>query len=85
MLSNANGFEIRVWDISAESWIARACGIANRNLTKEEWSRFLRMNLTVKHARARVRRTNRDINIALNMISASVKSAARSGTPDGTH
>jgi WD40 repeat protein len=34
-------FEIRVWDISAESWIARACGIANRNLTKEEWSRYL--------------------------------------------
>jgi len=24
MLSNANGLKIRVWDISAESWIARA-------------------------------------------------------------
>ena len=29
------------WDVDLESWRERACGIANRNLTYEEWTQFL--------------------------------------------
>jgi len=29
------------WDVNLESWRERACGIANRNLTYEEWTQFL--------------------------------------------
>ena len=30
-----------VWDVDAESWAQRACAIANRTLTPEEWEEFL--------------------------------------------
>jgi WD40 repeat protein/tRNA A-37 threonylcarbamoyl transferase component Bud32 len=30
-----------IWDIDPESWRERACSIANRTLTREEWDRFL--------------------------------------------
>jgi len=30
-----------LWDISLESWQARACRIANRNLTQAEWNQFI--------------------------------------------
>jgi len=30
-----------LWDASVESWKARACRIANRNLTQDEWNRFI--------------------------------------------
>jgi hypothetical protein len=30
-----------LWDVSFESWEARACRIANRNLTREEWGQFM--------------------------------------------
>ena len=29
------------WDVDIESWKARACGIANRNLTQSEWAQFV--------------------------------------------
>ena len=32
---------IILWDVDIESWKARACRIANRNLTEEEWKQFL--------------------------------------------
>jgi WD40 repeat protein len=32
---------IRIWDMSPESWHARACVIANRNLTEAEWTAYL--------------------------------------------
>jgi len=31
---------IMLWDVSLESWHARACWIANRNLTHKEWRQF---------------------------------------------
>ena len=37
---------IIIWDIDLRSWIARACKIANRNLTKAEWGK--RSGLTGK-------------------------------------
>jgi WD40 repeat protein len=32
---------IILWDVSVESWQTRACRIANRNLTQEEWTQYL--------------------------------------------
>ena len=40
LLTLANG-EGAVFDIDPESWARRACALANRTLTREEWERFL--------------------------------------------
>jgi WD40 repeat protein len=32
---------VRLWDVDIESWLRRACHIANRNLTQEEWRRHM--------------------------------------------
>ena len=40
LMTLANG-EAAVWDVDPESWARRACGLANRTLTREEWERFL--------------------------------------------
>ena len=37
-LSNGQG---AVWDVDPESWAERACTLANRTLTHEEWEKFL--------------------------------------------
>ena len=40
----ASGSEDRLiilWDLDMASWQQRACSIANRNLTKEEWRQFI--------------------------------------------
>lgn len=29
------------WDINQASWQSRACSIANRNLTRDEWKQYL--------------------------------------------
>ncbi len=38
--THANG-RGAVWDVDPESWKRRACGVANRVLTREEWEEFL--------------------------------------------
>jgi WD40 repeat protein len=38
--THGNG-EGAVWDIDPESWARRACALANRTLTQEEWKEFL--------------------------------------------
>jgi hypothetical protein len=30
-----------VYDVDSDSWLNRACEVANRNLSREEWARFL--------------------------------------------
>ena len=40
LLTLANG-EGAVFDVGPESWARRACALANRALTREEWERFL--------------------------------------------
>ena len=40
LLTASNG-EGAVWDIDPESWARRACALANRTLTREEWEKFL--------------------------------------------
>ena len=37
---HANG-QAAVWDVDPESWKRRACDLANRTLTREEWEEFL--------------------------------------------
>lgn len=37
LVSGADGGLIVLWDLSETSWRERACRMANRNLTKEEW------------------------------------------------
>ncbi len=33
---------VRLWDVDLQSWLKRACGIANRNLTREEeWQKYM--------------------------------------------
>jgi len=33
--------QLLVWDVNANSWRETACRLANRNLTRDEWSKFL--------------------------------------------
>ena len=40
LMTLANG-QGAVWDIDPESWARRACALANRTLTREEWETFL--------------------------------------------
>jgi WD40 repeat protein len=40
LLTLANG-EGAVWDVDPASWARRACALANRTLTREEWEKFL--------------------------------------------
>jgi WD40 repeat protein len=37
---HANG-QAAVWDVDPESWKRRACDLANRRLSREEWAEFL--------------------------------------------
>jgi WD40 repeat protein len=37
----SNADPITLWEMSIEAWIERACRIANRNLTPEEWEHYL--------------------------------------------
>jgi WD40 repeat protein len=37
----SNADPITLWDMRIETWIERACRIANRNLTHEEWGHYL--------------------------------------------
>jgi WD40 repeat protein len=41
LASSDNDGIVVLWDISFDSWKARACRIANRNLTEAEWEQYL--------------------------------------------
>jgi hypothetical protein len=32
---------VRLWDVDPDSWTARLCTVANRNLSMEEWRQFI--------------------------------------------
>jgi WD40 repeat protein len=32
---------VRLWDLDSSSWIRKACAIANRSLSEDEWRRFV--------------------------------------------
>jgi WD40 repeat protein len=44
LASGGQNGAIILWDVSFESWQARACSIANRNLTQAEWDKFIGPN-----------------------------------------
>ena len=64
LASGSEDKTIRLWDVDVQSWIKRACAIANRNLTREEWRRYMGDRPTAKPARTcrgrRIRRPNRN-------------------------
>jgi WD40 repeat protein len=37
----SDGRPMTLWDLRPETWLARACQIANRDLTRDEWARYL--------------------------------------------
>jgi WD40 repeat protein len=41
LASSSWGGLIGLWDLNVESWEQRACRIANRNLTVQEWTQYL--------------------------------------------
>jgi WD40 repeat protein len=41
LASGGGGNTIILWDFALESWIERACRIANRNLTETEWQQYM--------------------------------------------
>jgi WD40 repeat protein len=41
LASGARDSTVYLWNVDLDSWKARACEIANRNLTKEEWRKYL--------------------------------------------
>jgi hypothetical protein len=41
VVSGGHDKTLILWDANPESWAKRACDIANRNLTHEEWNRFI--------------------------------------------
>jgi WD40 repeat protein len=40
-LASATEDEVILWDLNPEPWVDRACRIANRDLTRNEWKDFL--------------------------------------------
>jgi WD40 repeat protein len=41
LASGSNDFTVILWDVGLEAWKTRACNIAGRNLTQEEWDLYL--------------------------------------------
>ncbi len=41
LASLAEDDRIMLWDLDVKSWPARACRRANRNLSKEEWDKYM--------------------------------------------
>jgi hypothetical protein len=41
LLSGSSDGSLILWNVSPEEWRARACRMANRNLTMEEWNRYM--------------------------------------------
>ena len=41
LASGSDDGELLLWDLNVDSWKARACRRANRNLTKAEWTQFI--------------------------------------------
>jgi class 3 adenylate cyclase/WD40 repeat protein/RecA/RadA recombinase len=37
----ASGARVAIWDVDPTSWRAKACEVAGRNLTRDEWTRYL--------------------------------------------
>ncbi|MBW4490632.1 MAG: CHAT domain-containing protein [Trichocoleus desertorum ATA4-8-CV12] len=58
--------KIILWDIYPASWINKACSIANRNLTPEEWEQFMKDSPGDRSYRATCPSFPMDINLSSN-------------------
>jgi WD40 repeat protein len=45
LLASATGNGVMLWDLDPNSWTARLCRLANRNLSLSEWSQFIGPNV----------------------------------------
>lgn len=41
LASGSDDGSLMLWDMSPESWVSRACRIANRDLTSDEWNQYM--------------------------------------------
>jgi hypothetical protein len=41
LIAGSGDGTVAVWDVGLRAWPSRACRIANRNLTQEEWAQYL--------------------------------------------
>lgn len=41
LVASRSGTAVYLWDIRPETWLTRACKIANRNLNRDEWTKFM--------------------------------------------
>lgn len=41
LVSGSVDTTIRLWDVDPQSWQARACRLAGRNLTLDEWNQYI--------------------------------------------
>ena len=41
LASASRDFTVRLWPLGVDAWIRHACTVANRNLTQDEWDRFV--------------------------------------------
>ncbi len=41
LLTTGTDGPVRMWDLDPDSWLRRACALAHRDLTEEEWQRFV--------------------------------------------
>jgi WD40 repeat protein len=48
LVSGSHDKKIILWDVDIGSWVARACHIANRNLTQAEWHQFIGQDIPYK-------------------------------------
>jgi WD40 repeat protein len=46
---------VRVWDLSLATWVKRACALANRNLSQQEWDRWIGPDLAYERSCATLR------------------------------
>ena len=49
LVSGGKDGKVKVWDVSLEKWQKRACSIANRKLTQEEWDELISPYTGKKH------------------------------------
>jgi len=48
LISGGYDKTIRRWDVDVEVWKARACRIANRNMTHAEWAQYMAKDVSYR-------------------------------------
>jgi WD40 repeat protein len=64
MLTSDEGGTVLLWDVEPAAWVERACDIANRSLTPEEWRQYARGEPYRRLCAGRPRLTPRGLSAA---------------------